>query len=88
VRLNLAKLLVVLVFLEGRQRRQIGRATDGELGAICGGTLHRRGHGAADVARARRSSGMRLNRGADPDESRARTPRATAAAACRGGHGH
>jgi hypothetical protein len=41
----------------------------------------------AEAARARRSSGTRLNRGADPEEFRARTPRA-AAAACRGGLGH
>jgi hypothetical protein len=87
VRLDLAKLLVVLVFLESRQRRRNGRATDGELNAFCGGALRRRGHRAAEAARARRSSGTWLNRGADPEESQARTPRA-AAAACRGGHGH
>jgi hypothetical protein len=61
------------------------RDEGGGGGALAGGALrHRRwwqgeAHGTR-AARVRRSSGTHLNRSADPKESRARTPRAAAAA--------
>jgi hypothetical protein len=78
VQLGVAVLLASLVGSGGQPKRWTEAAADGD-----GRRRRRKGRarrGAAEAARAHRSSGTRLNGGADPEVSQAHTPRRPAVA--------